>query len=798
MQQEEKTSPKLVGFFKHTAQISFYLMAGLVPLTFLPWTVEPLEVNKQTLVLLLTTIAVIAWLGMMVTEKRFYFKKNAIFIIAGLFIVAVAISSAFSIAPFVSWIGQGKQEYMSFLSFLGFGLIFLTGSHFLSETNVQRVVWSVSLLASAVVGLFAILDQVGIHIISTNFIGSPNALGLYLVVMATVGSGLWLVANPRMTKRVLPKGWIGSVVQGSILITIVSALLVALALDYWMIWVTILVGLGCIFVFTILRAEEFPHTGRFVLPMILFVCALLFLFLPSFALTRYPVEVAPSHATTWHLATDTLRDYHWLLGSGPGTFVMDYVKHQPVEVNKSSLWDQRFDRGSSYILTMFATLGILGTALFLIFMGWVKMSALKLLLSEKAHDEWKMTFVAFSGWAVLAFAMFTYSSNFTLSFLFWLLSAVIVSQVGPAVKRVSFSQSPRFGLLTAFLFVLVSVGLLTMAFVTTSRYASEIAFANAVEKDHAGAEIDDIIEKLDTAARLNKLSDIYYRNLGNALLVKTASIIQDPEVNPSDVEMYIKASIQAASHAANISPSYVVNWALLGDVYREVAPLVDGADVLSIAAYTKAVELSPNNPKYRVMLARGYIIQADRNNEFVSSEDEEFAKQSMDIRDKSLESAVTILNEAIEIKSDYAPAHYYLAGAYERQGNLTDAISRMESLRNAHKLDIGIAFQLGLLYMRQGKIDEARAELERSLTIAPNYSNALWYLSAIYEQAGEKQKSLDALEKVKELNPNNSLVDQRIERVNTGTVIKPIPDPLEEGEDSVTNVEDLTSSETTP
>lgn len=789
MEEQTKLATGLSRVYETIARLALYLMVGLVPLTFLPWTVEALEVNKQTLVLLLVSISVIAWLGMMVTRKKFYFKKSGVFVIALLLLIAVAISSNFSLAPFVSWVGQGKQEYTSFLTFLSFTLLFITGSHFLSDTAVQRKVWVISLLASSVVGVLAVLDQVGVTVLSTNLIGSPNSLGLYLTIMAVLGSGLWLVSSDRMKDPVLPLGFWGLVARLAIFTTSVSALLVLLALDYWALWAALMVGLIFVFTFTVLRAEEFPNTRRFFMPMILFVCGLIFLFMPSPALNRYAVEVSPSYDASFNIAISTLKEGKWLFGSGPGTFVIDYTKYHPVEVNQTVLWDQKFDRAINHMLTTLATLGIVGTTLFLLFIIYIAAAALKMLIKEKAHDEWKMTFVAFSAWSVVVFSMFVYSSNFTLSFMFWLLSAVIISQVGSPIKQVTFSKSPRMGLLVAFLFVLITVGLLVSMLVSVSRYASEISFAKAVATDRAGGSLDEVIKDLDTAARLNKLSDIYYRNLGNALLLKTGEILQDPAVDPNLVRAYIGASINASKRTTELSPSYVVNWALLGDVYREIAPLVRGADDQSIIAYQRAVELSPNNPKYYVALGRAYMAKADSLNALAASEDKDFSAQKSLERDQALLEAIVVLEQAIELKPDYAPAHFQLANAHERQGNLSEAIAGVSLLSQAYPLDIGISLQLGLLYLRQGKQALAQTELERTIAIAPNYSNAHWFLSAVYEQNGEFDKAIKEVELIKELNPDNAVVEQRLKRLKEGRAVASSPQPLEEGTGNITDVE---------
>lgn len=790
MTNQSTAATRLAHMYGLIARGSLYLLVLLVPIAFLPWTVDALEINKQTLTVILSSLAVIAWLGMMVAEKQFFLKKTWLFALPIAFLVSALISSALSIASVTSWIGQSTQEYTSFITLLSFILLFVVGAHFLSETKTQRMVWTLSFITSGLIGIFSFLMLLGVPLFNTLFVGTPNALGLYLITMSVIGSGLWLVARDKAENPVLPTGALGILARAGIIITIVSSIFILLALDFWALWIALLVGLAVIFTFALMRAQEFPHTISFVLPMVLFVVALLFLFLPSFVTNKFPVEIAPSSSATWAISTGALKDTSWLFGSGPGTFVMDYTKFKPEEVNATRLWDTRFDRGTSQVLTMLGTFGIVGTALFILFLISLATMSLKTLITEKTHDEWKMTFVTFAGWSVLVFAQFVYASNFTLSFLFWILSAVLVSQIGREVKHISFQTSPRGALLTTFLFVLVTVGLLTAIFVSSSRYAAEIAFAKAVQSDRTGDEIDEIIMDLDTAARLNKWHDGYYRNLSSALLVKSGQLLQEENPNTEALRQFVELTIRTAQRAVDISPNYVVNWSTLGDIYRELSPLVGASDLSAIESYERAIELAPSNPKYRVAQARAYLVRAEDLAKYLDVEDTETADKAAIERDAALNSAIERLQEAIQLKPDYGPAHYYLALAYERQGNLAEAIAAMERLRETNQFDVGIHFQLGLLYLKQGKNDLAQTSLERAVEIAPSFSNARWYLSAVYEQAGDLDKAIEQVEAIQQLNPDNTLVDQRLERLKDGMVQDEIPEPLEEGDGGITEVDE--------
>ena len=769
--------------YQSIARYAFYGMVLLVPIIFLPWTVDALEINKQTVVLLLSAIAAIAWLGDMVLAKQFSFKKSWVFLLVGLFLVAAAISSALSIAPYTSWVGSGVQEYTSFLSLLAFGVVFVVGSHFLAETKTQLTVWALSLIASAIVSVSIVFAMLGLPIVQTNFIGTPNALALYLVTMAVLGGGLWLVASNKPSVSDHVTGAAGMVVKISTILTMIGAIAVSLALDYWIFWVAMILGTGVVFVFALIRAEEFLSTSRFVLPMLLFVVSIVFLFLPSVIVNPFAIEVGPNHAATYRIAKASLNDTSLLFGSGPGTFVMDYAKFHRTDVNATQFWDVTFDRGSSHLLTMLATFGVVGTMFFFVFLVALAVQALKMLITERVHAEWKMTFVAFSGWLVLAFGLFTYTSNFTLSFLFWLLSAVLMSQTGNKIRSWEFSKNPRFALLTAFLFVVVNVALLTIMFVSISRYASELAFASAVKHNESSTDLATTVERIEAATRLNARSDIFARNLAQARLLLLAQRIQDSATNPADLGSLAEATIQEAERAVRLSPNHVINYALLGDIMTELAPIAQNADVLAIQAYREAIELAPNNPKYQSALGQTLLVRADQLSVLAGGEDEDIARSATEARDEALRLAVEAFQAAIELKPDYAIAHYHLSLAYVRQGNLSDAIERMANVAISAPNDVGVAFQLGLLYLQQGRNDLAQAQLERAVAIAPNYSNAYWYLAAVYEAEGEIDAAIDAIENVVTLNPDNEAVEARLERLKLGPEpVEDIPEPLGEGE----------------
>ncbi len=790
---------KTARVYDKIARVCLYALIVLMPLMVLPWTADVLEVNKQALLILLTTAGTIAWLGAMVTEKRIHVVKSWTFLPAVILLAILAISSFASLAPVSSWLGQSMQEYTSFVTTISLALVCFLAANLLRDTTAQKRAWAVATFSSALIALVGASVALGVPLLDTLLIGTPNALAIYLTGLTVAICALWLTEGTQVNDTT-EQGAMGMAARIAGAITVVGTLLTLLALDTWFLWVILLAGLISVFGFALLRAEEFPNPQRFVIPMLFAVVGTIFLFLPSPLGSSFPAEITPSYKGTWAITRSTIAESpkNWVIGSGPGTFVIDYAKYKDPSVNGTQLWDTRFDRGASHLLTLLAMTGVAGVLALLAFLVTIKVAALNVLTKEQVHAQWKMTFVAFSAWTVFATALIFYSSNITLLFFLWITSGMIIAHATKEAKFIPFSQSPRGALLATFFFVFLSVGLLTMLFTTASRYIADISFARATSQERTIEEIDQVILELDRAARMNRWNDHYYRTLSNALLLKSAQLVQNPEENAAQLQQFISLSITAARKAVELSPNNVVNWSFAGDVYREFMLIAENSGDLAIGSYDRAIELAPSNPKYYTAKARVYLTAAEQLAQFAQNEDEEVAaKASVDL-EATLNSAIEALNKAVELKSDYGPAHYYLAGAYERQGNLAEAISRLELLRSANQLDVGIHFQLGLLYFKQGKADLAEASLKRAIEISPNYSNARWYLSAVYEQKGDINAAIAEVEKVKELNPDNALVNQRLERLQQGEgpeVPDVLPDPVEEGSLNEA-VEEIPSTET--
>lgn len=783
-----------------------YLLFFLVPVFFLPWTTSVLEHNKQLLFVVLMVVGLVAWLGQMVSSKTFTFKSGWLNVIPGLYFVSVLIASLTSLAGYQTWVGQSSQEYTSFLSMMLFVVLFYMLMNTAGDTLVQRHVLFALFLSSALSGLMTLFGMFDIFHLPFEFaqsagfntIGTINGFVSFMTVMMFVGLAMWLVSH-QGRDRVIPLGGSGTFFR--ILIVFITGVNMVglMALDFWVFWVINIVGVLLLGTFVFIQAQEFPNPRRFALPIAVLGLSILFLFFPSPLQLNLPIVVSPSYGTSWDITKQVLssNSSNLLFGSGPGTYLYDYLAFKPVGVNTSPFWSLRFDRAKSDLMTALGTLGVVGTFFWLVLMVWVAVKAVGRLVFERDHEEWKMTYVLFIGWSILLLTHILYSSNFTMTFLLWGFTGLLASQVSLKTWVSDFSRSPRLGLATSFAFAMVAVVVVISLFVTGSRYVAEVAFAKAVEIDRSEeGTIDEVIAQLNRAVAFNGFSDVYQRNLSSAYLMKARELIVltagEEERTAEETQQIIDtvtASVGAAARATSIEPNYVSNWVVRGSIYRDLMSFAQGAEDLAARSFINAIQLEPNNPIHRTDLGRVYLTVADRARNLTTADDTELANQAVEQETSLLAAAEQVFLEATELKSDYLPAHYYLAATYERQGELEQATERLVALRNNNPADIGLAFQLTQMLIRLEEYDIAQQELERIVELSPNYSNALWYLASMYEISGDIAGAITAIEQVVKINPDNEVALVRLARLRAGETTTTIPEPIQGGQGGVTDVD---------
>lgn len=133
----------------------------------------------------------------------------------------------------------------------------------------------------------------------------------------------------------------------------------------------------------------------------------------------------------------------------------------------------------------------------------------------------------------------------------------------------------------------------------------------------------------------------------------------------------------------------------------------------------EALQFEPANPDYHFELANVYAARFDLLRKTRAREKAE----------EMLNLASDQLNQTVMLKPDHAAAHY----------------------------------NLGVLYKRGRRYEEAREEFKKVLSIDPNSVNAVMQIGAVYEEQGFFDEARDYYRKAKEINYGNTDIDAALE-----------------------------------
>lgn len=769
----------------------------LTPLALAPFTNEALEINKQIVMVVLIFMAAGGWLGAAVAERSFAMRGGRL--VNGVPVIYLGItfvSTLLSVAGRESWLGYGGQAYGSFLTVLAGTVLFYVLVN-VSDTRLVRQSLLALMMSAGIIGLLTLLSLFNIHVlpfafthtIGFNTVGNINAFTAWLIPVTMVGLGFYLTdGTPEC--RVLPGGRWRGFYRALIGFLTVMTLLLLVTIDFWALWCVFGFGLAILVCLLLWSPPPGLVRRRLVVPCLLLATAGLFMLIKTPINLKVPVVVSPSMTTSWSIAYQTLQQnlVRTLFGSGPGSYDLDYARYRPVEINNTIFWNTRFDRAQIHPLTVLTTAGVIG------FMAWIfcvfmfAAIGLKNLHRSRQAPTWPIDYVLVVGFmSVLGLLLLT-PVNMSITVLFWCLGGLVVSGAASQTRKLNFTAAPRTAMVMTGGFTLfVAMGCLVV-FTLMSSYSAEIAFAKAARLNAEGANPEQLIEQMVKAVARHDANAVLERNLATAYLSLAGQVVgeslADKDFSHEDKQRLVAvadAAVRAAARAAVLGEHDSANWAINGLIYRELMPFIQNAENYAASMYAKALELEPNNPAYQTDFGRVYLAVADRAQDLQERDDLDNQAMATAVANEveNLRLAVENLERAVQLKPDYAPAHYYLAATYERQGRLDETALHLAGLTKTQPRDLGLSFQLGIIYLKQKNLDAAEAEFERALKLYPDYSNAMWYLAAIKANNNDSQAALELLRRILVLNPDNQAVKDSILNLETGGTSSADPGPID-------------------
>lgn len=481
------------------------------------------------------------------------------------------------------------------------------------------------------------------------------------------------------------------------------------------------------------------------------------------------IEVRPSFSATTGIAEEVYKDRAFF-GVGPNKFVDAWRLHKDVSINTSLFWNTNFTSGFGYIPTNFVTMGIVGGAAWLLFLGLFVFTGFRMLFKASSTDHlwhfigissfvtglylWGLTLFYVPGPTILLLAVVCTG----------ILSSAYAVLVRGGVKEYNINQNRTIGFLVLGVVVAVIIGAIATLYFAGRHYASVYTFNQGVlQVQTAGISIEEAEQSVAEAYLLSE-NDRFARRMAEYQLVRmNAFFNQERQPTDDDRALFQAAFTQgvaAAEEALVLDRTDVANWVILGNLYANLVPAgVEGSFERAQGAYEAAFELDPKNPTYLLRMAElAYG---------AGSEDR----------------ARALIGEALALKPNYSEAIFLLSQIDIANGNIAEAINAVRQITRLEPQNPVRFYQLGVLEYSRGSYQEAFNALARAVVLNENYANARYFLALTLDQLGEKEAAKGQLEYILALDPENTAVQALITQLEDGgsltapqTEVEPIED----------------------
>lgn len=747
------TSREIVSYY------AFLILAFILPILVLPYTIFPVDFNKAFLFYFVVALAAIFWFISILQEAKIRIPKSYILASLAVIILVWLASSIFSSNVSLSMIGMGNETGTLWaLVFLSAGL-FLASVLFQSEK--RTFLFYMLLFASS---LLVFTFQLFHTIFNINFfpwdffqdkfanlIGSWNEISIFFGLTALLS--VVFLELCRFSKRL----------RIFFFVVLISSLIGMIFINFTTTWVVfgILSLIFLVYLFSIFRmsaqaadssSRKFVSLTIFILMItIFFILARVLIgdFVSSLGINN--IEVRPSWASTFQTIKGSLKE-NPLLGSGPNTFLYDWLKFKPVDINLTLFWAYPFQAGIGLLVSLLAATGILGGFAWLVFFVFLLFYGLKAITYSENEIIRSLLIASFLGAVYLWIFSAVYTVGFLLFALAFLITGIFIATLclSGRVKifELSFSQNAKLGFVCSLVVVLLMIASVASFYFLSQKYWAAYSFGRGISILNSGGNIDEAESLISRASRFDR-QDRYYRALSEIGLLRLQQLVSKTNVPEEDLrtqfQNIVASAIGNAQTACVINPLDFLNWMDLGQIYEALIPFkIPGATNAAINAYKEAAVNAPFDPRPLFNSAR------------------------VEIQANNLDLAKSFLNSSLAIKSDYAPSLFLLSQLEAQQGNLREAIMRTEQVRILAPNDIGVLFQLGLLYYQSKDFESARLVLERAVSLSSNYSNARYFLGLIYDKQGRAADAIAQFEQIKILNPDNEEVKTILSNLYAG------------------------------
>ncbi len=725
-------------------------------------------IPKQYAFICLLLVNVILFVAKMILSKTLSYRRSIMDLPILAILLFALFSSIFSVNHYDSFLGRNEYFVFNFVYLIFLSVFYFLITNFINSRSRWSGLVDAVVYTGGLTSLVFILNAVfKLDLLSWLFPGAMNTIdkintpfGIWIIVV------LLLAAGHLLKKSMI----VGKSIAYFFVTLICFATLVLLSFN--ILWWIVLAGL----ILLLLVGVSFMKEVRLGWVSALFAMLILTVIFIAFGTPRYlqsavPAEISLGASPSWSITSHSIFSgpKGFLLGSGLGTFNVDFSQYRSVDFNNDTwAWSLRFSQPLSTFMALLAEGGVLVSLIILfavlyvighVFNVWFKrggFSTSRMDMDESAETKLD-TFITAAAWLVLTGAMAVVFFGAVLWWVWWLMLGLIItglSFINPDVIRQTeweVEDTPQYSLTFSFVMIVVLAGLIMVGVWGARLYLAEVSYAKAiVSKDYDEAQAN-----LSQALFQRGSSDVYHAALAQVYLMQAVNLVNTGSEDLQAVSSYVAQAVNEARTATEISPRSVAIWENLAIMYENAAVIVPEAREWAIKSWQKAKDLEPTNPVLAWRLANNYALS------------------------NNMDEAIKNYKEANTLKRDYLDAYVGLARVYESQNKADEAVEAYKgAMSNGGINSPELLFDFGrLLYNRNGENDRADAETLwlNAIRLQPNYSNALYSLGLLYESKGDKTTALQYYYKVKDLNPDNADIASKIRSLVGGAAPAPTP-----------------------
>ncbi len=494
--------------------------------------------------------------------------------------------------------------------------------------------------------------------------------------------------------------------------------------------------------------------------LVLFAVSVLFLFV------KYPhnlfiktfninsLEVRPSISITYDIFKSTINS-NLFFGSGPNTFLSQWIINKPMNVNETIFWNTDFQYGFGLIPTYILTTGILGLVSWLLFFVTLIYIGIKSIFNRSGDKmEEYLSISSFFTALFLWIVSCLYIPSLPIFILTLFITGLFLSK-NYVYKQESlpvvFKDNPKTGFLVS---LLVTASIVFLLFLSFGLYKSSYAMFNLQKSlkmlqvgnlDSASQYIDKSISKMPY--------DIYFRAKADISILKINQLLSS-NIDKNNIQSAqntfiteLQKAIEASIKAKDKDLKNYINWVYMGNSYSLAVPKsyrINGAYESAFGSYNQALSLNPKNPAIPLLIAR------------------------LEIDNGNIKKAKEYISQAISKKTNYLDAYYLLAQIQIGENNIKEAIKSVETAVIIEPTNPALLFQLGLLYYNTGNYTNAGGAFIKSLQISPQYANARYFLGLSLARLGDFKSAIVQFEEVLKTNPDSKDVVSILKALNSG------------------------------